>query len=122
MSRIRRLPTALTVAALLALPACSSSGPSSAGSGAGSGSSTSNIVSIKNFSFQPKSVTVPRGTTITWTNKDDSTHTVTATSGHSFDSGHLSAGKSFAMTFTTPGTYSYMCSIHQYMHGTIIVR
>jgi plastocyanin len=121
MTWIRRLPTVLTVAAVLGVSACSSSGPSSAGGSAGSGSTT-HTISIKNFAFGPKSTTVKVGTTVTWTNKDDTTHTVTSSGAQRFGSGDLSGGKTYSMTFHTPGAYSYMCSIHQYMHGSITVR
>jgi plastocyanin len=121
MTWIRRLPTVVTLAAVLVVPACSSSGSSSAGGSAGSGPTT-NALTIKNFAFGPKSTTVAVGTTVTWTNKDDTTHTVTSSGAQSFNSGNLTSGKTYSMTFRTPGTYSYMCSIHQYMHGTINVR
>jgi plastocyanin len=120
MTWIRRLPTALALTAVLVVPACSSSGSSAAGS-AGSGSAA-NAIHIKNFAFGPKTTTVTVGTTVTWTNKDDTTHTVTSSGAQPFGSGDLSGGKTYSMTFRTPGTYSYMCSIHQYMHGTITVR
>lgn len=78
-------------------------------------------VSIKNFAFSPQSLTVSKGTTVTWTNNDSVGHTATSTSGV-FDSGLLSLGKSFSYTFSNTGTYSYKCTPHPYMTGSIIVQ
>jgi plastocyanin len=79
------------------------------------------VLKIDNFAFMPKSVTVKAGTTVTWTNQDDETHTVTSTTKE-FKSEPLSAGDKFTFTFTTPGTYKYFCSLHPFMTGTIVVE
>ena len=76
---------------------------------------------IKNMAFSPAQITVPAGSTVRWTNQDSIPHTVTADNGK-FNSGNLSSGNSFEFTFTTPGTYSYHCSIHPNMKGTIVVQ
>jgi len=82
--------------------------------------STTNIA-IKNFAFNPGPVTVVIGVnnTVTWTNEDAVTHTVTADSG-SFNTS-VPAGKTFTHTFTTAGNFTYHCSIHTYMKGTVRV-
>jgi plastocyanin len=67
-------------------------------------------VTISNFQFAPKNVTVKVGSSVTWVNKDG-THTVTADDG-SFQSPNLTAGKSFSKKFTKAGTYRYYCSFH----------
>jgi plastocyanin len=67
-------------------------------------------VSISNFQFQPQTVTVKAGAVVTWVNKEGS-HTVTSDS-NAFDSGGLTAGKTFSHKFTKPGVYKYHCSIH----------
>lgn len=72
------------------------------------------------FAFAPAALTVPAGTTITWTNRTDAPHTVTADGG-AFGSGVFSRGQSFRLVLTTPGTYTYYCAIHPYMHGSITV-
>jgi plastocyanin len=77
-------------------------------------------VTIADFHFTPPSTTVHVGDTITWTNDGPSSHTATATDG-TFDSGTLSKGQSGSHTFTKPGTFAYVCSIHPFMHGTITV-
>jgi plastocyanin len=77
-------------------------------------------VTIADFHFTPGSTTIHAGDTITWTNNGPSSHTATATNG-SFNTGVLHKGQSSSHTFTQAGTYSYFCSIHPFMHGTIVV-
>jgi plastocyanin len=76
--------------------------------------------------FTPSSRTVAVGSTVTWTNKDATTHTVTSgTTGHPdgvFDSGNLSQNGTFSFTFNQAGTYHFYCRIHSSMSGTIIVQ
>lgn len=78
-------------------------------------------VTIQNFAFSPATLTIKSGTTVTWTNMDSAPHTVTSDSG-AFSSPQLSNGGSFSFTFNTAGTYSYHCSNHPYMKGTITVQ
>jgi plastocyanin len=79
-------------------------------------------VGIRDFSFNPNTITVVIGVnnTVVWTNNGTLDHTVTANGG-SFLSGDLAPGLSFTNTFTTPGTFPYHCSIHPVMKGTVIV-
>ena len=79
-------------------------------------------VLIDNFSFSPKTFTVPVGATVTWTNHDDVPHVVASINNQFEKSLALKAGQSFSRTFTTAGTYSYFCSIHPRMTGKIIVK
>jgi plastocyanin len=80
-------------------------------------------VAIQNFSFSPTAITVKVGTKVTWTNKDSTSHTVTADSGaaDAFDSGTLATGQSFSHTFSKAGTFAYHCTFHSDMHGTVEV-
>ena len=78
-------------------------------------------VSIDNFTFAPAELTVPPGTTVTWTNADDIPHTVVA-ADRSFRSKPLDTNDHFAFTFGAPGTYAYFCSLHPHMTGRIIVK
>lgn len=79
-------------------------------------------VGIDNFTFAPTPLTVPGGTKVTFTNRDDTPHTVTsAAQPPLFKSGPLDTGDSFARVFDTPGTFSYFCSLHPHMQGTVIV-
>jgi plastocyanin len=75
---------------------------------------------IRQFAYQPKSIEVPVGTTVTWTNQDAIQHSVTASDG-AFDSGLFTQGGTFSQTFDTPGTYTYVCSRHGSMMGEVIV-
>jgi plastocyanin len=78
-------------------------------------------VSLIDDSFQPSTIEIAAGGTVTWHNIDgDDSHTVTSSEGD-FDSGILEGGASFAETFATPGTYPYTCLIHPEMQGTVIV-
>lgn len=77
-------------------------------------------IDILNFKFTPAQVTVEAGTTIRWTNHGYVPHTVDFTGG-SVNSGVLNNGNQFTHTFTTPGTYAYICHIHPFMHGTVVV-
>jgi plastocyanin len=86
----------------------------------GAAPATTNSVMIQNYAFGPASVTVKAGSTVTWTDQDEDSHTVTADSG-AFSSQPLTNGQAYSHTFTAPGTYTYHCSIHPYMHGTVMV-
>jgi plastocyanin len=75
---------------------------------------------ISDFKFSPGSLTIHAGDTVTWSNAGPSSHTATANNG-SFTTGVLAKGASASHTFTTAGTFSYFCTIHPFMHGTIVV-
>lgn len=82
-------------------------------------------VDMKNLAFHPDSLTVPAGTTVTWTNSDGVAHTVTW-DDRSVDSGLVQPGDSYSYTFDSPGTYAYFCIPHGSpgagMHGTVVVQ
>ncbi|MEJ0045002.1 MAG: cupredoxin family copper-binding protein [Rhodospirillales bacterium] len=82
------------------------------------------VVTIDNFAFTTPVTIVTAGTTITWTNRDDIPHTVTADDGPppTYRSHPLDTGDQFSMLFAKPGTYRYFCSLHPKMRGTVIVR
>jgi plastocyanin len=133
---MRRLAATLVASALL-LAGCSSSNSGSSsgtpngtpaatstGTSAGGGTAASaDTVMIKNFSFNPSTLTVAPGTKVTVTNEDSVTHTLTSTSSPAaFGTGDISSGAT--VTFTAPskaGTYAYICTIHTFMHGTLTV-
>jgi plastocyanin len=77
-------------------------------------------VNIKNFAFSPATVTVTAGSTVVWTNGDSIQHDITFDGG-GIGSGVLNHNDTFSHTFPTAGTYHYICSIHPFMHGTVIV-
>jgi plastocyanin len=79
-------------------------------------------VTIKDRKFNPPTLTIKAGQTVTWVNKDDHDHTVEEDRDKDgFDSGNLSGGDSFKHTFAKAGKYKYACSYHPRMKGTIVV-
>ncbi len=70
--------------------------------------------------YTPQSFTVKVGGSVTWVNRDATTHTVTD-NNKAFDSGNIASGATYKYTFTTAGTYQYYCTIHPFMKGTIVV-
>jgi len=80
-------------------------------------------ITISHYSFQPGTLTVTKGSTVIWINKDDDVHTIKSTDGpEAFSSPALDNGKQFGMTFHHAGTYHYVCSVHPFMRGVIVVR
>ena len=77
-------------------------------------------VSIKNMAFNPGSLPVTAGATVTWTNSDTTIHTVTADDG-SFNSGNIAVGATYSRAFSSAGTFSYHCTIHPEMTGKVVV-
>ena len=71
--------------------------------------------------FSPERLTIKAGTTVTWTNRDDIPHTV-ASKDRAFKSKVMDTDESFSFTFSTPGEYTYFCSLHPHMTGTIVVE
>ena len=113
----------LFIAGALLLAACGSSTPTMSGGPAASASSSGgSSITISNFMFMPMSLSVSPGATVKVTNKDSATHTLTATGGQ-FNTGNITQNQT--KTFkapSKPGTYHYICNIHQYMMGTIVVK
>lgn len=79
-------------------------------------------VKIDNFSFGPPALTVPVGSTVTWTNQDDVPHNVVSSEGKTLKSPVLDTGQTFSYTFTQKGTYPYFCGIHPRMTGKVVVQ
>jgi plastocyanin len=78
-------------------------------------------VKIDNFSFDPQTLTVAVGTTVTWTNHDDIPHTIVSTDGV-FKSKVRDTDETYSYTFDKPGTYAYFCSVHPKMTGKVVVQ
>jgi plastocyanin len=109
MVRMRRWALAAATAALVGwIPAASALAADSA-------------VTIANFAFDPATVRIQVGDSVTWTNQDSAPHTATAADG-SFDTGQLGDGDSGSVTFETAGSFAYICSIHPAMAGTVVVE
>jgi plastocyanin len=93
----------------------------SAGHAAGASTPVAtDAVAIKNFAFSPATITVTAGSTVVWTNADSIQHDITFDGG-SIASNVLNHNDTFSHTFPTAGTYHYICSIHPFMHGTVVV-
>jgi plastocyanin len=110
----------------LLMAACSGSSnampmPAGGGSAPASGAvEHTDHVSIKNLAFAPLTITIVAGATVTWTNEDGIQHDVFApTVG--LKSPVLNQNDGYTHTFAKPGTYHYICSIHPFMHGTVVV-
>lgn len=78
-------------------------------------------VKVDNFTFGPGTLTVPVGTTVTWTNRDDIPHTVVSTD-RTFKSKVLDTDERFSFSFDKAGSYQYFCSIHPKMTGKVVVQ
>ncbi len=134
--RLAALATALALLGLTA--ACASSNNNGAAKNAGSGAGApaapvsaalsptaaggAAAVNIQGIAF-PATITVKPGTSVTWTNRDTVSHTVTADAGQaqSFDSNTIAPNGTFSVTFAKAGAYAYHCNIHASMHGTVVV-
>jgi plastocyanin len=85
---------------------------------------TSGSVGIKNMMFTPSQISVNKGATVTWTNDDNTTHTVTDDLNNVGGpaSGNIEPGSTYSFTFNKTGSFQYHCSIHPSMRGTIVVK
>ena len=112
----RRLSRALVVAVLL--------GPvigAMLAFGTVAAQDATNVITIDNFTFTPKELTVAVGTTVKWVNHDDIPHTVVEKKV-SFRSKALDTDDSYSFTFTSAGTFDYFCGLHPHMVGQVIVK
>jgi plastocyanin len=112
----------VAVIALVGVTSCGSGASTASEASAPAAGASSNVV-VKNFAFTPGSLRVRTGTTVIWMNADSTVHTTTVdkAGAESWDSGNLSQNQFYAVIFTTPGSYSYHCSVHNYMTGLITV-
>ena len=88
---------------------------------AGSRGAGQNKIEIKDFAFNPQTITVKSGETVTWINRDEEPHTVVSVEKQFKKSSALDTDQEFTITAGAPGTYTYFCSVHPKMTGTIIV-
>lgn len=118
--------SAFALAATIAFTAaCGSSAAPATSAPAAAGGGASAAIDISGFAFKTTALEVTKGTTVTWSNNDNTMHTVSSgtppTKDGKFD-GQVAAGSSFSFTFSDAGTFKYFCSIHNSMTGTITVK
>ncbi len=115
MTSLRILFAAVAVlAAALFVAACGGAGESS------EPVATTEVAMVKSYRFDPKTIEIEAGDTVTWTNEDNFTHTVQVDGQGDHK---VRQGESVSITFDEPGTYDYVCTLHsQDMDGTVIVR
>jgi plastocyanin len=129
----------MLVSGAVVLAACGGAGAYGAGSSAGNGMAgmdmaapavgtpasdpapvATDAVHIENFAFSPQTISVRVGSTVVWTNDDSVDHQIEFDGG-AISSNVLNQHDTFSHAFPSPGTYRYICSIHPFMHGTVIV-
>lgn len=108
-------------AALLCAGLALAGAPARAADDSPSGKAAGHIVSIEGMQFSPATLTVRRGDTVTWVNKDLVPHTATALS-RTFDSGAIAAGASWTYTVGEAGSIAYTCLFHPTMQGTLVAQ
>lgn len=112
---------ALVALALPLVGACSSDSSSKATTPpAATSITTASAVGIADFKFGPAEVHVPVGGSVAWTNNDGQQHTATSSTG-AFDAGAIQPGASGTVQFKTAGSFTYLCSFHPFMTGTVVV-
>ena len=116
---------ALSLGAVLLAASCSDGATKPTASSTAASEPTDNQgdgnVNILNFTFAPKPVRVAKGTTVRWLNQDDAVHSVVASDRTLFVSGLMAQGDDFTFVAAAAGTISYICGVHQYMTGEIVV-
>jgi len=106
-SIVRRAAGSAVVVALLSVPAVLAQTPAT--------------VTVRDFAFQPRDLTVPPGATVRWTNQDGTPHQVESDDGTVVGT-VMGTGEIFAFTFNAPGRVTYHCAIHPSMTGAVIVQ
>jgi plastocyanin len=119
--RRRRIAVLLGAAGVAVLLAAALPELTAAGEAVVAAAASPATVKIDNFAFAPATLTVTAGTTVTWKNEDDSPHRIGDKDG-TFRSAALDTDDTFSHTFAAPGEYPYICTIHPYMVGKIIVK
>jgi plastocyanin len=121
---MRRAAVLLPLVVAVGIAGCGGSGGAST-SGAQSASGATGgtqAVKIADFAFSPANLTVAKGTTVDFTNDDETSHTATAKGSGAFDTGTIKPGQSAEVTLDQTGTFAYYCAFHPFMKGTITVE
>lgn len=124
--KFRWLPAGIlyTLVSTLLLISCGKDDDNNDGNGGNNNQNpggTNPTVTIYNMAFSPSALTVKAGTTVTWMNDENMSHTVTSDNG-TFSSGTLRQGNTFKYTFSSAGTYPYHCNLHAGMNATVVVE
>ena len=121
LKKLMLLALAVLVGAVVLTAGCTSSSNTNPSSSPQANTGGQNTVTMKGLAFNPTALTIAKGATVTWTNDDSTTHTVTSDTG-AFDSGNLSPGATYTRQFNDTGTFPYHCTIHPFMKATITVQ
>ena len=117
---MNRLISKITIAALLS--GFSSFAIAGEMKDTGSSGAGQNKIEIKDFAFNPQTITVKSGEKVTWINRDEEPHTIVSVEKQFKKSSALDTDQEFTITAGAPGTYTYYCSVHPKMTGTIVVQ
>jgi plastocyanin len=114
----------LLAAIAVLLTGCGSSGDGTGQSSASpsGGAAGAKAVTIEDYTYRPASISVPKGTTVTFTNRDSTPHTATSKESGAFESGSIDTGKTGKIRLEESGTFAYYCAFHPFMKGTIVVE
>jgi len=102
-------------------PTPASPSPTATGGASSSVSIPTGAATLDAAAFMPDALTVPAGTTVTWTNTHSVPHTSTS-DAKGWDSGIVAPGQKYSVSLQTPGTFSYHCTVHPGMIGTVVVQ
>ncbi len=119
--RVGAVTLPLLAASAILLSGCGSGDGGTDQSSAGGASGTT-AVTIKDYIYKPASITVPKGTTVSFTNEDSTPHTATSKESGVFESGSIDTGQTGKVTLEKSGTFAYYCVFHPFMKGTITVE
>jgi plastocyanin len=123
MTRIFRFSFMMTALTLASSCGSSSSSPTSPSTGGNTGTPITIVSGAKvltSTAYSPNPLTVSSGTTVTWTNQDSTTHTATSDTG--VFNGTVTPNAQFSYTFANKGTFTYHCSLHPNMVGSVVVQ
>jgi len=112
---------ALLLAAAALLSGCGSDGGAGTDRDDADGASAG-TVQIADFVYEPGRVVVPKGTTVSFTNRDAAPHTATSKESGAFDTGTIRQGQSGEIVLEESGTFAYYCLFHPFMKGTVVVE
>ncbi len=112
----------MAVIAVVMVGCGGSAGSSSSGANALGSAQAAKAVTIEDYTYTPARNTVPRGTTISFANRDSTPHTATSRESGAFDTDSIATGKSASVTLERTGTFTYYCVFHPFMKGTIAVE